>query len=105
MAIIEPRTGRPSLRNGPSLETRIGMKTSGSSTEGTPKQSFAIEARDDRNEDKAVEPLGLPAESDWILHAPFDFDRALIRNPLIYELSNQVGRYAVRARFAEVYVN
>ncbi|HVR74948.1 MAG TPA: CotH kinase family protein, partial [Planctomycetota bacterium] len=105
MAIFEPGTGRTSLRNAPNLETRIGMKLRGSSTEGTPKQSFAIEARDDRNEDKDVEPLGLPAESDWILHAPYEFDRALIRNPLIYELSNQVGRYAVRTRFAEVYIN
>jgi len=47
----------------------------------------------------------MPAESDWILHAPYDFDRACIRNAFIYNLSNQTGNYAVRTRFVEVFLN
>jgi hypothetical protein len=47
----------------------------------------------------------MPSESDWILWGPYNFDLALIRNPLIYELSTRIGRYAVRTRFVEVFLN
>lgn len=57
----------------------------------------------DNNEDYS--PLGLPAENSWILYAPDVFEPVLIHNPLIYELSNEVGRYASRTRFCEVYLN
>ncbi|HMO66994.1 MAG TPA: CotH kinase family protein, partial [Verrucomicrobiota bacterium] len=43
--------------------------------------------------------------SDWVLHAPFNFDPAGFRNPLAYTLSRDAGRYAPRHRFAEVYLN
>ncbi len=29
----------------------------------------------------------------------------MIRNPFIYEVSNEAGRYAVRTRFVEVFLN
>ena len=107
MAIYEPNSqdGKTKLMNGPTLDTRIGIKIRGSSTQNRPKKAFTIEARDAYGEDKDIAPLGLPEDSDWILYAPYNFDRALIRNALIYELSNQIGRYAVRTRFCEVFVN
>ena len=106
MTIYEPGSDkRTSLMNSPTLGTRVGIKIRGSSTQNRPKKAFTIEARDDFGEDRDIIPLGLPEESDWILYAPYNFDRALIRNALIYELSNQIGRYAVRTRFCEVFVN
>ncbi|MFV2068073.1 MAG: CotH kinase family protein, partial [Pirellulales bacterium] len=107
LAIYEPDavTGRATLTRAPNLMTRAGIKVRGSSTAGRDKASFSVEAWNDRNEDKEIAPLGMPSNSDWILYAPFNFDRALMRNPLIYELSNQVGRYAVRTRFVELYQN
>jgi len=80
------------------------IKVRGSSTQGRPKRAYSIEIQDDRGRDRDVEILGLPEDSDWILYAAYNFDRALLRNPFIYEISNQVGRYAVRTRFCEVYV-
>ncbi|MHC4099130.1 MAG: CotH kinase family protein, partial [Planctomycetota bacterium] len=47
----------------------------------------------------------MPADSDWVLYGPGGFDQALINNPLAHELSNQIGRYAVRTRACEVYIN
>jgi hypothetical protein len=47
----------------------------------------------------------MPAESDWILYAPWTIDTAMIRNPFIYEVSNEAGRYAVRTRYVEVFLN
>ena len=106
MSIYEPNGNkRASLLDKPTLGTRVGIKVRGSSTQNRPKKAFTIEARDDFGEDRDITPLGLPEESDWILYAPYNFDRALIRNALIYELSNQIGRYAVRTRFCEVFVN
>ena len=106
MSIYEPgEDGRTKLMDGPTLDTRVGIKIRGSSTQNRPKKAFTVEARDDFGEDKDISPLGMPEESDWILYAAYNFDRALIRNALVYELSNQIGRYAVRTRFCEVFVN
>ncbi len=35
----------------------------------------------------------MPSEADWIFYGPGPYDRALINNPLIYDLSDQIGRY------------
>ena len=48
--------------------------------------------------------LGFPAESDWVLYASY-FDRTLLRDSLVYDLSNQYGQYGVRTRPVEVYLN
>jgi len=39
-----------------------------------------------------------------VLSDPVAYDRALIRNALAFELSNRIGRYAPRTRFAEVFM-
>ena len=106
MSIYEPgEDKRTKLMDAPTLSTRIGIKIRGSSTQNRAKKAFTVEARDDFGEDRDITPLGMPEESDWILYAAYNFDRALIRNALVYELSNQIGRYAVRTRFCEVFVN
>jgi len=84
---------------------RAGLKVRGSSTGGTAKHQYAFEIWDENNQDKDVSLLGMAPESDWILYAPSSFDRALINNAFVFELSNQIGRYAVRTRFCEVYLN
>jgi hypothetical protein len=48
--------------------------------------------------------LGMPEEADWVFLAPLNFDRAFMRNALIYQLSNSIGRYAPRTRFVELFV-
>ncbi len=105
LAIFDRDGARSSLASVPQLSSRIGIKVRGSSTVGQPKPSYTLEVRDERGNDRDVEVLGMPADSDWVLYGPCCFDRALIRNAFIYELSNQVGRYAVRTRFVEAFVN
>ncbi len=108
MAVFEPDPaggGRTSFAATPNLETRMGFKLRGSSTQGDPKSSYTVEFWDERNDDRDLAPLGMPAESDWVLYGAYSFDLALMRNAFIYELSNQVGRYAARTRFCEVFVN
>lgn len=106
IAVFEPdASGKSSLTNPPVLSTRSGINLRGSSTLGYPKSSFAVELRDEFDADLDLPLLGLPADSDWVLYAPNNFEPILIHNPLAYDLSNQIGRYAPRTRFVEVYVN
>lgn len=106
-AMFEPHSeiGRASLDNPPDLQTRAGVRLRGSSTLAFPKKSYRLEAWDEADDDKDVSPSGLPEESDWILNGRYRFDRSLMRNAFIYELSNQTGQYAARTRFVEVFVN
>ena len=97
--------GRAKITDPPDFFGRGGLKRRGSSTAGVAKPSYAFEVWDENNQDRDVSILGLPAESDWILYAPFSYDRALINNAFMFELSNQIGRYAVRTRFVEMYLN
>ena len=105
LSIYEPQNGITSLTNAPTLTTRAGIHVHGSSTESLPKQAFSVDFWDDLNNDADYSPLGFPAESDFVLYAPDNFEPVLIHNPLMYQLSNEIGRYASRTRFVEVYIN
>ena len=48
--------------------------------------------------------LGLPSESDWVLYAPNHFDKVLLHNPVGYQVSRDIGRYASRTRMVEVFL-
>ncbi len=100
--------GRSALTSAPALGTRAGFHRRGESTlrNTSTKPSLAVETwSDGADTARPTAPLGLPADSDWILHAPYDIDRAMIRNPLIYTLHGQAGHYAVRTRLVEVFLN
>jgi len=97
--------GRARITDQPDYAGRGGMKRRGRSTLGAAKGSYGFEVWDENNLDRKVSIFGLPGESDWILYAPFSFDRALINNAFMHALSNQIGRYSVRTRFVEVYLN
>ncbi|MDA7632632.1 CotH kinase family protein [bacterium] len=106
MSIIESgENSRTTLVDLPKIQTRVGLKVRGSSTSGRPKPSLSLEARDEYENEIGISPLNLPRDSDWVLWGPYNFDLTLIHNPFIYELSNQIGRYAPRTRFVEVFLN
>jgi hypothetical protein len=106
--IFEPANGLCALTNSPSVASRAGIRRRGESTlrSTANKPNLSLETWGEVDEEgRSIKPLGLPAESDWILYAPWTIDTALIRNPFIYEISNEAGRYAVRTRFVEVFLN
>ncbi len=105
LSLFEPVNGWTSLTNPPTLTTRSGIKIRGSSTEGIAKSSFAVEFWNEFNQDEERPILGLPADSDWVLYAPNQFEPVLIHNPFIHQLSRDMGRYSPRTRFVEVYLN
>ena len=105
IAIYEPSNGVTSLTNPPTMTARASIHVHGSSTAGLPKQAFSVDFLDDLDNDADYSPLEMPADSDFVLYAPDNFEPVLIHNPLAYELSTEVGRYASRTKFCEVYLN
>ena len=79
------------------------MHVRGSSSSQYAKKQYTLETRDEKDNDLDVPLLGMPADSDWVLHAPYS-DKTLMRNAMIYQWSNAIGRYAVRTRFVEVFI-
>ncbi|MGC9034604.1 MAG: lamin tail domain-containing protein [Verrucomicrobiia bacterium] len=104
MQVFEPTNGVTSLTNRPTLAVRGGFHLRGSSTVGYAKGSFRLEIQDEYGNDKDVELLGLPSDSDWVLYAPYNFEPALFHNPLAHQLARDMGMYSSRTRFVEVYL-
>ena len=82
----------------------ITIERRGNSSQWQGKTPYRFETVDDEGENSNVELLGMPAENDWVLYAPWQ-DKTMIRNVLTYQLSNEMGRYASRSRYVELYLN
>jgi len=106
MTIYEPDDrGRSELTHAASFSSRVGIHRRGNTSFTWPQVSLRIELRDEAGNDRNESLLGMPAEADWILQAFYDFDRSLLRNSFMYEVSNSIGHYAPRTKFVEVYLN
>ena len=101
---LDATTQRSSLSSIAAFVGRGGLHIRGNSTAEYDKKQYSFETWDESGQDMDVSLLGLPAESDWVLHAPFA-DKTLMRNHLMYQWSNRIGRYASRTRFIELYLN
>ena len=82
----------------------IGIEIRGESSQFFDKKSYGFETWDSQYNDLDVALIGFPEEEDWILYGPFS-DKSLIRNKLIYELSNRMGRYTTKTEFVELTLN
>jgi hypothetical protein len=101
---VDPNTGRAEITGPVDFAGRAGLRVRGSSSAGFQKQQFAFETWDQLGNDEDSTILGFPTESDYILYAPYS-EKSLMQNALAYQWSNEIGRYAVRTRYVEVYLN
>lgn len=69
-----------------------------------PKKQYGVELLDAQGIEAEASLLGMPAEEDWILFAPYN-DKSLMRDELAYYLARAMGNYAPRAKFCEVVLN
>lgn len=69
-----------------------------------PKNSFTVKLIDGDGDGASASLLGLPADPDWVLYAPYP-DKTLIRDVIAYELHAQMGTWAPRTKLIEVFVN
>jgi hypothetical protein len=96
--------GRTTMLSDPNFSGRAGINTRGQSSLGFPKKQYHFELWDESNQDTDAPLLGMPADSDWVLYAPYS-EKAVIQNYLAYKWSNELGDYAVRTRWVEVFMN
>ena len=105
LQVISPGTNlRTTLMLTNGFAGLANIKPRGFSSLRQPKKSLAVETLSPSGDKHAVPLLGMPADSDWILYAPYS-DKTLLRDVLAYELSNQLGHYASRTRLVEVFLN
>jgi hypothetical protein len=101
---FEPSAGMTSLAATPRVATAAGIHIRGQSSSNYAKKPYRVELHEADGTDRDCPLLGMPSESDWVLHSPFP-DKALIRNAFVYSLGRDIGMAAPRATFAEVYLN
>lgn len=83
---------------------QIAIEIRGSSSQMFPKKSYRLELQDEAGENNNVSLLGMPAENDWVLYAPYS-DKTFLRNVLTFYLGRKLGHYAPRTRFVELVIN
>lgn len=82
----------------------IGIETRGQSTQMFPKKSYGFETRDETGENLDVSLMGMPAENDWILYAPYT-DKSMLRNVVTFDMNRKMGRYCTRTKYCELLLN
>ena len=98
-------SGRASIMDRPQMVKRAGLNRRGSSTQDASfqKGSYAVELISEFNDDEEASFTGLPAESDWVLYAPNQFDLSLMHNPILHHFGREFSQYSSRTRFVEVF--
>ncbi|HUR44733.1 MAG TPA: CotH kinase family protein, partial [Candidatus Saccharimonadales bacterium] len=102
--VFSAAKGRSSMTGQVDFEGLGTIKRRGRSSLEYPKNSFTLHTVDSQGEPLKAPILGMPKESAWVLYAPYP-DKTLMRDALAYKLSNEMGRYAPRTRFVELYVS
>jgi hypothetical protein len=82
----------------------INIEIRGESAQMFPKKSYTFETQDSLGENNNVPLLGFPEENDWILYGPYS-DKTLLKNVLSMKLARDMGRYASRIRYCELFLN
>ncbi len=101
---IDPKGDRCGLANTADFASLGELNIRGNTSTRFPKKSYHLKTLNEAGESLKAAPLGFPKECDWVLYAPY-VDKTLMRDVLGYELSNQIGRYAAKTRFVEMYLN
>lgn len=106
MGIIYNGPGQMNRPNDPfnEYDGRITIETRGQSSQMFPKKSYRLETQDSTGANLNIPLLGMPAENDWILYAPYS-DKSMLRNAVTFELGRQLDTYCSRMAYVELYLN
>ena len=87
-----------------SYDGSIRIKLRGNSSLMLSQKKFTFETCDAEGHSVDVSLLGMPAESDWVLLAPYN-DVSLLRDVFAFTLWREMGHWAPRTRMVEVVLN
>ncbi len=103
--VIDHGDGMPHSSDDPfTYEGFITIELRGNSSQGFDKKSYGFETSDANGVDMDTTLLGFPSEEDWILYSGWA-DKTFLRNALSMKLSREMGHYASRTRFCEVFLD
>lgn len=101
---VDQQTDRATITGEADYTGRAGMRVRGRSSAGFSKKQYKFETQDEYGNDRNVSLLGMPSESDWVLHAPYT-DKSLMRNFITYRMWEELGYWSPRTQFVEVFLN
>ena len=103
----DPANMTADFQSAPDQSSRIGIRVRGAfSSTWTPKPYSLETWKTDGDDNRSNRILGMASESDWILYYPHPgYDRTMLYNTFIWELSRQTGRWAPEFRFVDVFLN
>ena len=105
MKIIDSRKGMNTISSKSiNYEGHIGIKLRGNSSLSFNQKKYTIETCDGSGKSLNVSLLGMPEEHDWVLLAPY-MDVSMIRDPLAFQLWEEMGYWAPRRKMVEVIFN
>lgn len=101
---VDQQTDRASITGLADYVGPTGMRIRGRSSLGFAKKQYKFETHDNYGNDRDVSLLGMPRESDWVLHAPHT-DKSLMRNFITYRMWEELGYWSPGTQFVEVFLN
>lgn len=102
MKIIDNGSKRNKITDTPNgYNGNIKIKLRGNSSLFFDQKRFTFETVTPEGKANNVELLGMPADNDWVLLAPFN-DISMMRDPFAFDLWNEMGHWAPRNRYCEV---
>jgi len=78
---------------------KIAIEIRGGTSQTFLKKSFALKLKG-----KKKSLLGLPKDSEWVLYGPYP-DKTLLRDKLIFTLSEEMGLLAPKSKYCELVIN
>lgn len=103
----DPASNSADFSSEPTQTSRIGIRVRGAFSSTWSPKPYSLETwKTDTNQDRPVKILDIASDSDWILYYPHpSYDRTMLYNTFIWELSGQTGRWAPQFRFVDLFVN
>jgi hypothetical protein len=104
MAIhYDPADSTQTLTSRVDYQGAIGIEYIGHSSLRFRKKSYGLVLRDPSGGRRAAPLLGLPSDSNWVLHGPYA-DKTLMRNYLAYALAARLHLQGPRTCFVEMFL-
>lgn len=86
------------------ISNQIRIRYRGRSSLQFDKKGYLIKFINEKNKKINRSFLGMPSDSDWVLHGPF-IDKSLIRNYMWYNIAGEIMTEAPKTRFFELYLD
>ena len=105
MKIIDNGKKRNNVTDKPNgYDGNIKIKLRGNSSLFFDQKRFTFETLKEDGKKNKVELLGMPADNDWVLLAPYN-DISMMRDVFAFDMWNNMGHWAPRTRYCEVVMN